>query len=231
MSRPPIARLLINMLSWPHSGFNVHATAPFSPDDAELVKNRLAYAFRPPVALNRLSFDGKTVALTTTKKRQMTLTPLDFLAKLTLHIPDRYQNVRRYAGFYSPNIQSKVRSAKPDAGSKQQTVEESKPIVPKWAAMLAQIFGAIPVACPKCSTVMDLKEFIFDDAVILKFFPYASRAPPKLVLESHRGKELDDYVPDKDGVRYVHNDDSIRDDDLNQLRPETEDDFNQEVNW
>ena len=38
--------------------------------------------------------------------------------------------------------------------------------------MLAQIFGKIPVECPKCKTIMDLKGFIFDKAIILKFFPF-----------------------------------------------------------
>ena len=77
-----------NLLSWRHSGFNVHATAPFDPSDVELLENRLAYAFRPPVALNRLSYDGEMVTVVTSKRKELTLTPIDFLAKLTLHIPN-----------------------------------------------------------------------------------------------------------------------------------------------
>jgi hypothetical protein len=52
-----------NLLSWKHSGFHVHATAPFKPgdDNGELLRNRLAYAFRPAVSLGRLSFDGERV--------------------------------------------------------------------------------------------------------------------------------------------------------------------------
>ena len=221
-----------NMLSWPHSGFNVHATTPFTPDDAELVKNRLAYAFRPPVALNRLGYDGTTVILTTTKRKQLTLTPNDFLAKITLHIPDRYQNIRRYAGFYSPNIQRLVRLARDDtADSNQPAIDETKPISPKWAAMIAKIFGEISIQCPKCSTVMDLKEFVFDKTIIRKFFSYIPRAPPKLVLESHRGKVLTDYVPSSDEFVYSRTEDNIAETEIDQSRPETDDDFNQDLNW
>lgn len=213
-----------NMLSWPHSGFNVHATAPFTPDDAELVKNRLAYAFRPPVALNRLSFDGETVTLTTTKRRELSLTPSDFLAKLTLHIPDRYQNIRRYAGFYSPNIQRRVRLASSNDRSDQQpAIEEAKPVAPKWAAMIARIFGEIPVECPKCGAIMDLKGFVFDKTIIMKFFSYISRAPPKL--------ELKDHLPYDDDIIYARGRDSFTDVEFDQLRPEADDDFNQEINW
>ena len=210
-----------NMLSWPHSGFNVHATAPFVPSDEELVRNRLAYAFRPPVALNRLDYDGTTVTLTTTKRAVLKLTPLDFLAKITLHIPNRYQNIRRYAGFYSPNIQSKVRRASRNADL-ATTIEESKPVAPKWAAMIAQIFGEIPIACPKCGTTMDLKEFVFDENIIRQFFPYFSRAPPKIIISAD--------IPD-DGIRYIRSDDGTAYDDICQLRPETDEDIDQSTNW
>ena len=70
---------------------------------------------------------------------------------------------------------------------------------------------------------MDLKEFVLDDAIILKFFPFASRAPPKLVIR--------DDVPNEGGARYVRGDDIIAGADLSQLRPETDADFNQELNW
>ena len=87
-----------NLLSWRHSGFHIHATAPFMPDDEDgsLLGTRLAYAFRPAVSLGRLSLDGERV---TYRSRRCTLTlpPVEFLAKLVLHIPDRYQNIRRYA--------------------------------------------------------------------------------------------------------------------------------------
>ena len=213
-----------NMMSWPHSGFNVHATAPFSPDDVELITNRLAYAFRPPVALDRLHFDGSTVMITTTKRKQLKLTPVDFLAKITLHIPDRYQNIRRYAGFYSPNIQRLVRLARDDTDCPgQQNIEEAKTISPRWAAMIAKIFGEIPIQCPKCSTVMDLKEFVFDKTIIRKFFSCIARAPPKKILT--------DYISGNDEFMYSRTEDDIAETDIDQSRPETDDDFNQDINW
>jgi hypothetical protein len=52
-----------NLASWQHSGFHVHASSPFMPSDGDLLRTRLAYAFRPPVALGRMDFDGTTVTL------------------------------------------------------------------------------------------------------------------------------------------------------------------------
>lgn len=100
-----------NLLSWNHSGFHVHATAPFLPDDGDLFENRMAYAFRPAVSLGRLSFDGERVTYRS-RRCTITLPAVEFLAKLVLHIPDRYQNIRRYAGFYSSVVQRRIRAAR-----------------------------------------------------------------------------------------------------------------------
>jgi hypothetical protein len=111
-----------DLMSWQNSGFHVYATEPFEPSDKQTLINRLAYAYRLPAPLNRISFNPSTPASSPeagqagsgrcdgmvtveTRKQTLTLTPVDFIAKLTLHIPNRYQNVRRYAGFYSSNIQ------------------------------------------------------------------------------------------------------------------------------
>lgn len=88
--------------------------------------------------------------------------------------------------------------------------------------MIAKIFGKLPIACPKCGIVMDLKEFIFDKTIILKFFPYVSRAPPKLILE--------DYIP-RDDIIYARDEDNLADVELDQTRPEIDEDFNQDINW
>jgi hypothetical protein len=212
-----------NMLSWPHSGFNVHATAPFRPDDAELVKNRLAYAFRPPVALSRLDYDGTTVLLTTTKRVEHKLTPFDFLAKITLHIPNRYQNIRRYAGFYASNIQRRVRDSKKENGDRAE-VEDSKPIKPKWAALISQIFGAIPIECPRCKSVMELKEFILEENLIKKHFPDVARAPPQKTFEQ-------DPVADDDVIYVMIEGNSSGGVDYNQTSEEIDIWYDQTVNW
>jgi len=92
-----------------------------------------------------------------------------------------------YAGFYSSNIQRTVRLAKPKDKTNGETipvaVEFRAPVKPKWATLIAKVFGEIPIKCPKCGTAMDLKEFIFDVRWITKVIPELSRAPPKLVIE------------------------------------------------
>ena len=63
-----------------------------------------------------------------------------------------------------------------------------------------------------------------DEKRIQEFFPEISRAPPK--------KVFDDASSMDDGSRYVPiSNDGTSENELNQLRPESDDDFNQDINW
>jgi hypothetical protein len=217
-----------NLMSWEHSGFHVYATEPFGPSDKQTLINRLAYAYRLSAPLNRLSYNpstssghGNGTVTVEARKQTLTLKPVDFIAKLTLHIPNRYQNVRRYAGFYSSNIQRKVRLAKPKDAS-QPALEIRSPVKPKWATLIAKVFGEIPIACPKCGTAMDLKEFIFDVLWITRVIPELSRAPPKLVF---------DHNVKTDGFAYGQPEavTTAGDADFNQTLPENDGLFNQDI--
>ena len=212
------AEVANNLFSWKHSGFHVHASEAFMPPEGDKLRNRLAYAFRPAVALGKLSFDGETV-ICQTKKTRLTLTPMEFLAKLTLHIPDRYQNIRRYAG----NIQRLVRGAARDQ-SLPLSVEVRKPVKPKWATLIAKIFRDMPTICPKCSTAMDLKEFILDEKIILKVLPQTARAPPQ--------KRFEPYPVDYSFHTYGLFDDATNGDaGFDQAREYDDSYFNQDINW
>lgn len=211
-----------NLLSWQNSGFHVHASSPFMPDEGDLLKTRLAYAFRPAVTLNRLGFDGKVVTVTT-RKQVLRLKPVEFLAKLTLHIPDRYQNLRRYAGFYSSVVQRRLRAAR-GKNVPATTIEEGRPVKPSWARLIARIFGAIPIRCPKCGAVMELAEFILDAAPGAKLFPDIARAPPR--------KQFERYTAPTGEPVYGHAaDGDTGNAEFNQLPQDDDAFFNQENAW
>jgi hypothetical protein len=211
-----------NLLSWKNSGFHAYATEPFEPSDKQTLTNRLAYAYRLPAPINRLSFNDGLVAVET-RKQTLTLTPVDFIAKLTLHIPNRYQNVRCYAGFYSSNIRRKVRLAKPK-DTAHPAIEVRTPVKPKWATLIARVFGEIPIACPRCGIAMDLKEFVFDVRWIIKVIPELSRAPPKLAFDRNAVET---------GIAYAQPEsaETADDADFDQTVPENDGFFNQESSW
>jgi hypothetical protein len=209
-----------NLLSWKHSGFHVHASHPFLPSERDLVRTRLAYAFRPAVAIGRLGFDGKTVTVTT-RKQTLHLNPAEFLAKITLHIPDRYQNVRRYAGYYASIVQCRVRAA--GEANHADGIETGRPVKPRWALLIARIFGELPLTCPKCRAAMNLKEFVVSAIPIARLFPEIARAPPRV--------EFDRYVPPAGDLVYGCTGNEPDDIGFNQSHTNDDTFFNQDIAW
>ena len=91
------------LLSWRHTGFSVHSRVMAkTKSEAEQVGK---YMIRPVLALERLSFlepegkvgyrHGKTGA------EQEKMDYLEFIARVTSHIPDKGQVMVRYYGLYA----------------------------------------------------------------------------------------------------------------------------------
>ncbi len=65
---------------------------------------RLArYLLRAPVSLNRMELDAENgvIRYRTDKAGTLTIDVLDFIARLTVQIPDRHQRLVSYFGVYS----------------------------------------------------------------------------------------------------------------------------------
>jgi hypothetical protein len=101
------------ILSWPHTGFNVHSLvrAKTKPEAERVGK----YMIRPVLALERLTFlepEGKVGYRYGEKgAEQETMDYLEFIARVTSHIPDKGQVTVRYYGLYANAHRGKVRKA------------------------------------------------------------------------------------------------------------------------
>jgi hypothetical protein len=211
-----------NLMAWPHSGFHVHASEPFPISNREELTRRLAYAFRTPVSLSQLTYTKEAVHVRTRKGRALTFSPLDFLAHLTVHIPNHYQHMRRYAGLYASatrrflGLQTKASVAR----------TSEKPRTPRWASLLARIFGQLPLECPNCHTEMRLLGFVTHPKEIAFLVPDIARAPPQRRFESFfdvHGK-IPFLVAAQETVSYGT-------EHFSQARVEQDEDFDQTQSW
>ena len=99
--------------------------------------------------------------------------PLDFLATLSQHIADRWEQTTRYYGVYSARHRGAKRLAEPVAlGHSTELMPgplpEELPLKPSssWAACMKQVFELDPLECPKCGAQMKIKEFPQDQSKI-----------------------------------------------------------------
>jgi hypothetical protein len=101
------------ILSWRHTGFNVHSLVRAKTrHEAERVGK---YMIRPVLALERLTFlesEGKVgYRLGRDGAEQETMDYLEFIARVTSHIPDKGQVTVRYYGLYANAHRGKVKKA------------------------------------------------------------------------------------------------------------------------
>jgi hypothetical protein len=108
---------------------------------------------------------------------------LEFIARVTTHIPDKGQVMVRYYGLYANAHRGKERKAglSPLALRK----EDLKPAPSKgWAEMIRKVFEVDPMICPKCGGTMKVVAFLTEHAVVdriiahLKLAFAAERPPP-----------------------------------------------------
>jgi hypothetical protein len=180
------------LLSWRHSGFNVHSLVRAKTKaEAERVGK---YMIRPLLAMERLTFlepKGKVgYRHGENGAEQETMDYLEFIARVTSHIPDKGQVMVRYYGLYANAHRGKVKKTSPSPSELRVVDKELRRLPSKgWAEMIRKVYEVDPMICPKCGGAMKVIAFITEYAVVdriidhLKLTFVADRPPPSHVFE------------------------------------------------
>jgi hypothetical protein len=179
-----------------HSGFHVH-DAVLVPDGDVAFALRLArYCARNPVALERLEYNASARQVHYRSDKAAgptagtdTVDPLEFLARVTAHIPNKHQVMTRYYGYYANRVRGARRGREETAGAADAPPPVAGPVPlqlrearRRWAELLRQIFEVDPLRCPECNATMRIVAFITTRAVIDRFLDHLRRT-----RESARG--------------------------------------------
>ncbi len=177
-----------SMLDCMHSGFSVDDSVWLDQDDI-LSHLRLArYCARCPVSLERLEYHaaaGEAGEATYTSDKttgptagSQTFDPLEFIALLVAHIPDKGQVLQRYYGYYASRTRGNRRKAAEAAATDGGTPLDGGPPFAeteafssrdarrRWAELLQRIFEIDPLECPACGGRMRFVAFILTPRVI-----------------------------------------------------------------
>jgi len=126
---------------------------------------------------------------------------LEFIARVTSHIPDKSQVMVRYYGLYSNAHRGKMRKVEVDP-SHPPIIEDEASFVPSrgWAEMIRKVYEIDPLICPKCGGQMKVISFIEDHKVIDKIINHlkltfkAERPPPPKAQLNMVAEERSEYV-------------------------------------
>lgn len=121
-----------------------------------------------------------------------TFSALDWLARLSAHIPDKWEQMVRYYGWYANRSRGERKKAQkiPTESVPVQNPEaesDFKKEAPRqWARLIKKVYEVDPLICPNCQGRMRIISFIEDPAIIQRILthlglwhmPSRKRAPP-----------------------------------------------------
>ena len=184
--------LVQKILRWRHTGFNVHSQVRAqTKSEAERIGK---YIIRPLLSLKRLFFDetaGKVrYQYSRHGSQEESMDYLEFIARVTSHIPDKGQVMICYYGLYSNAHRGKMRKASCDPLYPLIT-DDGPTYVPSkgWAEMIRKVYEVDPLCCPSCGGQMKIISFIDDHKVIDRIIRHlgltfeAERPPPPHVVQ------------------------------------------------
>ena len=154
------------------------------------------YMLRPVLALERLTFlepEGKVGyrwGRDGPGQETEVMDYLEFIARVTSHIPDKGQVMVRYYGLYANAHRGKAKKASLSASALQVVEEELRRLPSKgWAAMIRKVYEVDPMLCSKCGGRMKVVAFLTEHDVVDRIIDHleltfvADRPPPSRVLE------------------------------------------------
>ena len=180
-----------NMRTWEHSGFNVWVGEPVEASDSEGRLFLGRYLKKSPVTLPNLELlESPTKTMVRVngvthdgELQSRDLEPLEFLAEVSQHIPDLWEQTTRYYGVYSARNRGAKRLCYDFAGPLPLSEPVARPS-PEWARCMKKVFELDPLECPKCGGTMRIKQFPQAESEIERLCKNLGviswRAPPPL---------------------------------------------------
>jgi hypothetical protein len=177
------------LLSWRHSGFSVHNRTTVYPSDTEGLHKLACYLMRSPVNLSRLRYHPDSQLVLYQPKaghdvdEEARLDPLEFLARVLIHIPEPHKHLVHFYGAYANRVRSMFRIEDTVASDETEATPSKRAVNKRWAELIYRIYEIDPLTCPRCDSSMKLLAFITEPAVIRKVLDHLDansrqRAPP-----------------------------------------------------
>ena len=121
------------IMSWRHSGFNVHCGPRIQPGDEEAMENLARSVVRASFSQERMTYipeESKVVYRSKDWKSEKTFDALEWLAAMCSHVPNKGEQMVRYNGYYS-NVIDPLTSPKCHGRMRVISVIEDQDVIKK----------------------------------------------------------------------------------------------------
>jgi len=176
--------------AYEHTGFHVFVGDPIAPNNTDARRFIARYLKKSSINATRLELittDTNPIVrvnkITDDAIQSRDFDPLSFLAALSSHIPNSWEQTTRYVGIYSARTRGAKRLNSPCSDPLPELELPEKPSS-YWATCMKKVFEIDPLQCPKCGGQMKIRAFIKDQAEIKRLCKNLGevpwRAPPPI---------------------------------------------------
>ncbi|MCZ6501718.1 MAG: transposase [Gammaproteobacteria bacterium] len=145
--------------------FSVHNQIRVKARDAEGRKQLACYMIRNPFALEKMTYDKQTGMViyrskfhASLKRNYQLLPAVQWLTLLLAHIPDKYEHLIRYYGWYSNRARGERNTDPGTATGTNTLVLDETPADRKskanWARLIQKVYEVDPLECPRCRNIL-----------------------------------------------------------------------------
>jgi len=141
------------------SGFNVFCGSRIQPGSEEAMENLARYIIRASFSQERMTYipeETKVIYQSKDGKDEKVFEPLEWIAAMCSHVPNKGEQMVRYYGFYSNVARGKRKKNEQDEliPSILEPDGSSREYKRNWARLIQKIYEVDPLTCSKCSGKM-----------------------------------------------------------------------------
>ena len=106
------------------------------------------------------------------------LDPLEWLARMSDHIPDPGQHRTLFYGEYSSRARGTAHSAEAEAVVTAELPPRRR-CSPSWARLIARVYQVDPLVCARCGQRMSILAYVSDQHSIGRILEHLGLRPPE----------------------------------------------------
>jgi hypothetical protein len=176
--------LAAKLMSWKHPGFSAHIADAIPFEDKKAIEDVACYLVRSPLSLKKLVYlDGQKAVLYRSRMNPSlgrnfeAMDPLEWLARMTDHIPDPGRHRTHFHGFYASRVRAERREADP-SGLPAEPAPAKRRCSPSWARLISKVYQADPLVCKACGGPLKIVAYITDELSITRILDHLGLSPP-----------------------------------------------------
>ena len=170
---------------------------PSLPTDKRRLEDTAAYLVRNPLSLQKLVYlDGQQAVLYRSRMNPSlgrnfeAMDPLEWLARMSDHIPDPGQHRTLFYGEYSNRVRGFGTPGRSLRRKPAQQPEPRRRCSPSWARLIAKVYQVDPLVCTRCGQRMSLIAFVTDQMAIGKILDHLGLSTPEAAKPPPPTREL-----------------------------------------